>query len=411
VPRVVSFLVLLAVILLVGAVFFRVMAQFMVPLFLACVLLVMFQPLHRWILRKLPKYRRIAALLTTFSIVLVVLVPTALLGWNAFLECQKLVQQPEGTEQVAWSDRVEQFGATLSEKLYEWTGYQVDVKDQLANSAEQIGGWLGSWLLSGVQTVLGVLIGLAIMVIALYYFFSDGPALIRGLMQLSPLDKQYELELLLKFGEISRAVVLAIVLSAVVQGLAASIGFYFALPAEAPIFLLTALTMVLAIVPFIGAAGVWVPVCLYIALHGVGGDGQSADGGSWPLAIGLGVYCAVIVSGLDNVIKPLVLHGQSNLHPLLALLSILGGVTVLGPVGILVGPMLVSFLQALMNMFHKELEHWGRESDSPAAKLAIATAAAAESIESAVPSPRSNQPANNAATPPASKGSGKKKRR
>jgi predicted PurR-regulated permease PerM len=165
----------------------------------------MFQPLHRWILRKLPKYRRIAALLTTFSIVLVVLVPTALLGWNAFLECQKLVQQPEGTEQVAWSDRVEQFGTTLSEKLYETTGYQIDVKDQLANSAEQIGGWLGSWLLSGVQTVLGVLIGLAIMVIALYYFFSDGPALIRGLMQLSPLDKQYELELLLKFGEISRA--------------------------------------------------------------------------------------------------------------------------------------------------------------------------------------------------------------
>jgi hypothetical protein len=67
------------------------------------------------------------------------------------------------------------------------------------------------------------------------------------------------------------------------------------------------------------------------------------------------------VSGIDNVIKPFVLHGQSKLHPLLALLSILGGVTVLGPVGLLVGPMLVSFLQALLNMLRKELDSFGVE--------------------------------------------------
>ncbi|MEM8866172.1 MAG: AI-2E family transporter, partial [Planctomycetota bacterium] len=64
----------------------------------------------------------------------------------------------------------------------------------------------------------------------------------------------------------------------------------------------------------------------------------------------------IVVSNIDNVIKPFVLHGQSNLHPLLALLSVLGGVSVLGPVGILVGPMLVAFLQALLNMLRKELD-------------------------------------------------------
>ncbi len=57
----------------------------------------------------------------------------------------------------------------------------------------------------------------------------------------------------------------------------------------------------------------------------------------------------------DNVIKPWVLHGQSNLHPLLALLSVLGGVKTLGPIGLLVGPMVVSFLQALLNMLNTEL--------------------------------------------------------
>jgi predicted PurR-regulated permease PerM len=136
-----------------------------------------------------------------------------------------------------------------------------------------------------------------------------------------------------------------------VQGALAGIGYYFALPPEAPIFLLTALTIVTAMIPFFGAAAVWVIVCLWIYAHG-----------EPTTAVILAIYCTVIVSGIDNVIKPLVLHGQSNLHPLLALLSILGGVTVLGPVGILVGPMLVSFLQALLNMLRKELESFGAET-------------------------------------------------
>src|SRR5438105_2388795 len=87
VPRVISFILLLAITLLVGAVFFQVMAQFLVPLFLACVLLVVFQPLHRWLLRRLPTRPRLAAAITTVLIVLVVLLPTSWLGWKAFSEC------------------------------------------------------------------------------------------------------------------------------------------------------------------------------------------------------------------------------------------------------------------------------------------------------------------------------------
>jgi predicted PurR-regulated permease PerM len=72
-------------------------------------------------------------------------------------------------------------------------------------------------------------------------------------------------------------------------------------------------------------------------------------------ALLLGLYGAFIVSLSDNVVKPFVLHGQSQLHPLLALLSILGGVEALGPVGILVGPMIVVFLQVTLNILHREL--------------------------------------------------------
>ena len=100
-----------------------------------------------------------------------------------------------------------------------------------------------------------------------------------------------------------------------------------------------------ALVPFLGAASVWVSASLWLYFY---------DERTWA-AILLAIYGAAIVSMADNVIKPLVLHGQSKLHPLLALLSVLGGVQALGPIGILVGPMVVAFLQTLLNILHREL--------------------------------------------------------
>jgi predicted PurR-regulated permease PerM len=167
-------------------------------------------------------------------------------------------------------------------------------------------------------------------------------------MAVSPLDRRYEHELLQRFAEVSRAVVVATLVAAITQGALAGVGYVYALPAEAPIFLLMALTTVFALIPIFGAFAVWGCVCIWIYLQGE------------PVpAIGLAIYCTIVVSLIDNIMKPLILHGQSKLHPLLALLSILGGIEAFGPVGILVGPMLVSFLQALLNMLRKELESFG----------------------------------------------------
>src|SRR3954453_13965199 len=94
VPGVISFIVLLAIVLLVGAIFFQVMAQFFVPLFLACVLLVVFEPVHRWIGDRLPNWTRITATPTTVSIILLVVVPLAWLGYKAYVDFDALLSRP-----------------------------------------------------------------------------------------------------------------------------------------------------------------------------------------------------------------------------------------------------------------------------------------------------------------------------
>ena len=165
-----------------------------------------------------------------------------------------------------------------------------------------------------------------------------------AIVRVSPLEEHYVRELVSEFDRACRAIVSATLLSAVAQGLLAGIGFYVA-GLRSSVALLMLLTMVLALVPFAGAAAVWIPVCLYLYFY----QGQLTA------AIGLALYGGIIVSQSDNVIKPYVLHGQSNLHPLLALLSVLGGLQALGPIGILVGPMVVVFLQVLLRLVQREM--------------------------------------------------------
>ncbi|MEQ8837465.1 MAG: AI-2E family transporter, partial [Lacipirellulaceae bacterium] len=349
-PRVVSFIVLVAILLLIGSMFFKVMLQFVVPLFLASVLVVVFKPLHQWMQKRIPGRPRISAMATTIAILVTVLGPASWLGLNSYREFNKqwgfLIPHEQETPK-AENQRKELFERIekRAELSLEWYEESFGKSFDIAGLYEQSAGWAFGAVRSGFSLALGLLFGMAIMILALYYFLVDGEAMIETLMRLSPLDDEYERELLNKFANVSRAVVVASLLSAIVQGILAGIGYYFALNEGSPIFLLTAATMAFAIVPFVGAAAVWVPTCLWIYFI----DERLGA------AIALGVYGAAIVSSSDNLVKPYVLHGQSNLHPLLALLSVLGGVQVLGPIGILVGPMLVAFVQALLNMLNKEL--------------------------------------------------------
>ena len=95
-----------------------------------------------------------------------------------------------------------------------------------------------------------------------------------------------------------------------------------------------------------GAEAVWGSASLYL---------RFLAKSTWA-ALGLALWGALVVSTVDNIIKPYVLQGQSKLHPLLALLSILGGVGALGPIGVFIGPIAVAFLQAALTMLQTELD-------------------------------------------------------
>lgn len=341
VPRFISFLVLVAILAIVAALFFKVMANFILPMFLAVILVIIFAPIHRWFCEKVEGHERVAAGLTTLAILLIFLVPLLAIISEAVKEAFEIYVESgaENLDRHAASEVV----VGLAGKV----GVELSIEEFEAVVAARVKQWFAPAALGTTQAVGSFLLGLGVMIVSLYYFLADGPKMIQAIMRLSPLESRYEEQLITEFEKISRAVVLATILSAMVQGILAGIGY--AIVGVEAVFLLAVLTMFLAMVPFVGAAAVWGATALWLFFV----DERIGA------AIGLAVYGSVIVSMSDNIIKPFVLHGQSNIHPLLALLSVLGGVQALGPIGIFVGPMVVALLHAVLKMLHLELDALG----------------------------------------------------
>lgn len=398
--RMVSLIVLVVILVAIAIVFFDVMSGFILPIFMAILLVVMFRPLHLWFIKRCKSHVRVAAGLTTISIMFIVLIPVAFLVWQATSQAvavygraedaakkevavddvkdpkpdagvrenahDKTESQKTADEQVAEviTRAVVGVSTSIHEKFPRLTEYTLeDVRPTIKRSVvPKLKSWLAPLAVSTTQYAIRFVIGLCIMMVALYYFLADGPAMLDSMMRLSPLDTYYVKQLIEEFDNISRAVVLATLVSAVAQGVLAGIGYYFA--GLGSVFLLMFLTMLLAMIPFVGATGIWLPACLWMFYNGQIGA-----------AIGLFIYGTLVVSLVDNLLKPFILHGATNLHPLLALLSVLGGVEALGLIGIFVGPMVVVFLQALLIMVQKELERLKtREDTTPAAAVGTAKA-------------------------------------
>ena len=356
--RLVSLGMILGLVAVFGLLSLRVMAAFLLPLLLAAMLVVIFGPLHRRLRDRLRMPEWVAAALTTAFVLLLVLAPVSLLLFRAVGEASKLVHAPGGLR----LDPAVLDG--LVARVGEATGLQLTAESVNAEIGRLAEEGIGPVVKRAPVVLLKLVIGLLVMTVSLFYFLADGRRMLEGVTRLVPLDTRYQWQLLEEFEEVSRAVVSSTLLGALVQALLAGIGFYVA--GLGNVFLLTLLTFFGALVPFVGAAAVWGSASLYLLFF-------VKD--TWAAA-GLALWGLGVVSTVDNIIKPIVLHGQSKLHPLLALLSVLGGVGALGPIGIFVGPIAVAFLQAALTMLQVEIG--SLQGDSATGRLATAAASGGE---------------------------------
>ncbi len=325
---------------------------FLVILSLAAVLAIMLAPVDRKILSYV-KLKGISAVITILLLFVLVGSPLWFLGNQIVSEAQGLYARLSTPSQTVTVDGVVQSNpgrfsynadaATLKvEELVQQfiPEFKLDTRQYLTTFSswvvDRLGGIFTGTLDFGLKTFL--------FLIALFYFLRDGEAFKKSLKVISPFtdDKDKKIESAIKNSV--KSVVLGSLVVAVVQGILSTIGFMiFGVPN--PVLWGTVAGLA-ALIPGLGTGIVSAPIIIYLAFY------STAFGGfAW---LGQLIWSAVFVGMVDNVLAPYVINKGINIHPLLILFSILGGLQFFGPEGFILGPLIISVLFALMRLYDEE---------------------------------------------------------
>jgi predicted PurR-regulated permease PerM len=318
---------------------YRVLAPFLASIAWAVILGMLFTPLHRRLLVRLRFRRTTAALVMTLLVILVIVIPAtvtsvviarhAVKGVSAIGDAiSNLGQSPESLTQhplfLALEERVSQY-VDLN---------RADVQSALLKTLQNVSRRLLDFSTSAIRNVATLFFGLFVMLFTLYYIFKDGEGATRFIEGIHPMIRQTRLFHTLE--ELTITTFYAGFVNAAVQGALAGLA-YAVLGVPSALFW-ASITAFMSFIPFMGATSIWLPVALWL--------GFSA---SWPKALGMILWGTLVVSMSDNFIKPALISGRMNLHPLMVFFAVLGGILFIGPIGLILGPFVLVLCLGFLN--------------------------------------------------------------
>ncbi|MFL5413302.1 MAG: AI-2E family transporter [Myxococcales bacterium] len=332
-------------VLVASALFVLVIWPFRAPLFLAVVLAAVFQRPFERTSAFLRGKRKLASAVLTLGVFFAIVLPFASIAAFAvreslvgldYLRSELGVTNVTDLKSGQLPPRAE---AAINRTLGVVHLNRQQVQEGITRVSEEIRTAAPELLASSGRAAFHTVV----MLIALYFLLLEGRVLIEWLGTVSPLQARQTHELLTEFRKVSNASVVGSVVSALGQGILTAIGFAITGVPHALFFGL--LTAIASFVPVVGTAIVWVPAVLLLGATG-----------HMTAAIVLAAWCLVFVIGGEHVGKPLLLRGQVEMHTGLVFLSLLGGLEVFGLLGIIIGPLIVSFFLALMRMYRRDFQ-------------------------------------------------------
>jgi predicted PurR-regulated permease PerM len=324
--------------IVLGVAVFWILEPFTGALLWAGLLAFLLFPLNRRLRVWLRGYTSAAALLLTIAVVLMVVVPTILLGVTFVSEAAALAGQLQA---AAAQHQIQSPSdlANLVEKAAHWLGDRFPVPvDQVRASLLAAGEQLARSAVSLVGSLFASLIDLVIAVVValfvLFFFLRDGERMVTRVMVMVPLDDRRKTRLLSHLADVTRALVLGAIVTALVQGTLAGVGFALAGVPWSIVF--GVLSVGAAVVPVVGTALVWVPVAAWLGFSG-----------HWKAALFVLVWGAAVVSSADHVVRPLFISSRAKISTLPVFIGLLGGISAFGPIGIFLGPVVIALVLAL----------------------------------------------------------------
>ncbi len=289
-----------------------------------------------------------AAGLTTLLTLIFIITPLILVGLAVLGEAGQIRREMQAKEietgkKVSFSSLIEDAQVALKPALESIGIQNFDLKQTVDDSLHNVMGNAPALAAKGIKGILVFIFALLLM----FFILRDSHKLKKPALDLMPLKPEKSLEVLQGVYNTVHATFYGIVLVALLQG--TILGVTFAIMGLPAPLLWGMACIVLCTIPFAGAPIIWVPTCLMLAAQGF-----------YVKAIVLALIGAFVIGLVDNVFRPIIIGARVNLHPIAVFFSIFGGIVVLGPVGILVGPVLLSVslgaVQVLREMTSDKIE-------------------------------------------------------
>lgn len=338
-----AFMVML---IIVSLLFLLVLEPYWGAIFWACAIAVIFYPVQRWLTSKVGDKPNTVALLTLFICMIIVVIPVLLIASafvNEGVQLYKAIDSGDIDPKQIITRVQEAFPAitSLLERLGIETG---DLRTRIYEGATQASKYLARETLSFGSGTASFFISLALMLYLAFFLLRDGGRLIELMVKALPLGDERERKLFSKFAEVTRATVKGNLVVAIVQG---SLGGFIFWILDIPAPLLWGVVMsFLSLIPAVGAALVWLPVAIYLFALG-----------DWVEGTVLTAYGAIIIGLADNVLRPLLVGRDTKLPDYVVLFSTIGGLSLMGINGFVIGPLIAALFMVSWDIFMREFNN------------------------------------------------------
>jgi predicted PurR-regulated permease PerM len=337
-----AFLLLLALGITIA--FYWVIAKFLLALLLATVLAGMAHPFYSRLRKRCGGRSSLAAGITVALSLVIVIIPLLLF-------VGVLVGEAASVSEAAGRWITEQVGPTgeLRTKLAEdpdiqrLLPYQDEIIAKISQMTAKAGSFVAQGLAFGARGTAEFLLLVFVLLFAVFTFLIDGESMLTAVLRFTPLSESDKKRLLGTFVSVGRATIKGTLVIGIMQGGLAGLAFWV-VGIQGAIFWGVVMT-VLSIIPGIGTALVWVPAVVFLAL-----DGQVGA------AVGLALWCALVVGTIDNILRPILVGKDIQMPDLFVMLTTLGGLSLFGAAGILVGPLIGALYLTVWRMWGSAID-------------------------------------------------------
>ncbi|EQB40477.1 hypothetical protein M947_01380 [Sulfurimonas hongkongensis] len=337
-----TFILLLLLIVLVG--FIGMIQKFLIAIILAAIFSGLLYPLYRKTLYYLKDRSALAATSILIISILAIGFPLAALTSMVTSEAIQVSQKARPIVKEIMDNNI-----SISQQLPEWLplhekfkSFDETIIKKASEAASSIGSWLVSSLSSATKGTVNFFISLFIMFYAMFYFLMYGRQLLDSLASLLPLSKKDYDELMSRGLMVTKASLKGIMIIGVIQGLLVGLAFW-ATGIGGPAFW-GSVVFILSAIPGVGAPLVWLPAAAYLIFTG-----------NMAWGIGLILWGVLVIGLVDNLLRPWIVGNDAKLPDLVILISILGGITSFGPIGIILGPVIAAILDTILNIYKKSI--------------------------------------------------------